>query len=430
MSVLEPEARMSAEALDQADPLRGFRDGFHLPVLDGGRTQVYFTGNSLGLQPKLTEAFVLEELDAWRRLGVRGHHAGKHPWLPYHEFLTAPMARLVGAHDDEVVMMNSLTVNLHLMLATFFRPRGRRRKILIEGQAFPSDHCAVESQLRWHGLDPHEDLLVLGDGQGLPDAPRGVFDMARIAELMEARRDELALVLLPGVQYYTGQVFDMAGLTRVARKHDIAIGWDLAHAAGNLSLQLHDWGPDFAVWCSYKYLNSGPGSVGGCFVASRHAGNGSLPRLAGWWGHDKATRFLMRNEFQAIPTAEGWQLSNPPILSLAAIRASLEVFTRAGGMAPLSAKTALMGRYFATQLEQRLSGRVRVLTPPPRGCQFSLQIVQPGADARAVKQGLDAAGFETDWREPDVIRAAPVPLYNQFVEIEAFIDKLAERLGS
>ncbi len=428
MTVSPTHRESSAGELDVSDPLREFRREFHIPLDPAGQEQVYLTGNSLGLQPRLTAAYVFEELEAWRRLGVRGHSAGEHPWLPYHELLTGPMARLVGARDEEVVMMNSLTANLHLMLATFFRPQGKRRKILIEGQAFPSDHIAVESQLRWHRLDPREDLIVLSDDQTLPGAPRGVFDMARIAELMERHRDELALVLLPGVQYYTGQVFDIAGLTRVARENDVVIGWDLAHAAGNLALQLHDWEPDFAVWCSYKYLNSGPGSVGGCFVHARHVGKTDLPRLAGWWGHCKHTRFMMRNEFHAIPTAEGWQLSNPPILSLAAIRASLEVFTRAGGMGPLVAKSALMGQLFADQIERQLSGKLRILTPAPRGCQFSLQVVKPGAAARAVKQGLDAAGIESDWREPDVIRAAPVPLYNQFGEIERFVDKLAELL--
>lgn len=411
----------SAAELDGLDPLRSFRDEFHFPWHHDGQPQVYFVGNSLGLQPKQTANFLTEELENWQRLGVRGHFTGRFPWMPYHEFLTSAMAFLVGARDEEVVMMNSLTVNLHLMLATFFRPQGRRTKILIEGHAFPSDHYAVESQLQWHGLDPREHLIVVS-----ADHVNAPLAEDRLRTTIESYRDEIALILLPGVQYYTGQVFDIPGLTQLAQRWEIPIGFDLAHAAGNLRLQLHDWGPDFAVWCSYKYLNGGPGSVGGCFIHQRHVTRRDLPRLAGWWGHDKQTRFQMRNEFSPIPTAEGWQLSNPPILSLAAIRASLDVFRRAGGMEPLVKKSQALTAFFRGELARRLGDRIEVITPTPGGCQLSLRVADPAISGRVVKERLDHAGIETDWREPDVIRVAPVPLYNRFTEIETLIATMAD----
>ncbi len=417
----------SAKELDEADPLSRFRDEFYIPETPDRQPRTYFVGNSLGLQPRRTAELLNEELENWQRLGVRGHFTGRFPWMPYHEFLTSAMAFLVGARDEEVVMMNSLTTNLHLMMATFYRPTGRKRKILIEGHAFPSDHYAVESQIKWHGLAPEDCLHVVAPNSN------GLFDMDSICELIEQQRDELALILLPGVQYYTGQVFDMQRLAQVARENDVCIGFDLAHAAGNLRLQLHDWGPDFAVWCSYKYLNAGPGSVGGCFVHSRHATNTELMRLAGWWGHDKQTRFLMENNFQAIPTAEGWQLSNPPILSLAAIRASLDVFRRAGGMEPLAERTQRINQYFRNLLNERLGDTIHVLTPAANdkiacGCQLSLQVLSPNVSGKSVKGKLDSAGIETDWREPNVIRTAPVPLYNRFVEIKYFVETLASIL--
>jgi kynureninase len=408
-----------ARELDATDPLRAFRDQFYIPRTEDGQEQVYLVGNSLGLQPKLTAEYVVQELEAWRTLGVRGHFSGAHPWMPYHEFLTEPMARIVGGLPAEVVVMNSLTTNLHLMLASFFRPRGRRTKILIESGAFPSDHIAVESQLRWHGLTPQEHLLV-----GSPGPGAACLSMDHWCELIERHREELAVILLPGVQYYTGQVFDFARLTKLAHEHGIIVGFDLAHAAGNLELKLHEWDVDFAVWCTYKYLNSGPGSVGGCFVHQRHSSNTELVRLAGWWGHDKTTRFLMRPEFNPIPTAEGWQLSNPPILSLAAIRASLEVFDRAGGMAPLVAKSRRLTGWFDMLVQANLGDSLEILTPAERGCQLSLRSRDPRLPGKIVKQRLDAAGFETDWREPDVIRAAPVPLYNRFSDVAAFVEQL------
>lgn len=411
--------------MDAADPLRGFRHEFYLPTFDDGKPQIYFVGNSLGLQPIKTAELLNEELENWRRFGVRGHFLGRFPWMPYHEFLTSTMAFLIGARDEEVVMMNSLTTNLHLMMATFYRPAGKKRKIMIEGHAFPSDHYAVESQIRWHGLEPKDSMLVLQPEPGCES-----LSMDRICEIIASDADELALIILPGVQYYTGQVFDIARLTEVAHRHKVLIGFDLAHAAGNLRMQLHDWGPDFAVWCSYKYLNGGPGSVGGCFVHKRHVANPDLPRLAGWWGHNKQTRFRMGNEFEPIPTAEGWQLSNPPILSLAAIRASLDVFRRAGGMEPLTDKSRAMNELFRRLLRERLAGKVEILTPENGGCQLSLKVVAREISGKSVKEQLDLSGIETDWREPNVIRAAPVPLYNQFQEIEFFVNRLVEILGS
>ncbi len=416
--------RSRAEFLDAEDSLRSFRDEFYMPVDESGQPLVYLVGNSLGLQPRGTTACVGEMLERWQRDGVRGHFSGDFPWMPYHEFLTAPMARLVGALDEEVVMMNSLTTNLHLMLATFYRPDGKRRRIMVEGHAFPSDHYALESQLRWHGLHPETDLVVLHPEPGCEH-----LETDAICEQIERNADQLAMIVLPGVQYYTGQVFDIPELTRTARQNGVPVGFDLAHAAGNLQLQLHEWGPDFAVWCSYKYLNSGPGSTGGCFIHLRHVARTDLPRLAGWWGHDKSSRFRMENEFRPIPTAEGWQLSNPPILSLAAIRASLDVFARAGGMEPLVAKSARLTGFLVELLKEYLAGAVEIITPEPRGCQVSMKVASSGLSGREVKAALDAAGMETDWREPNVIRAAPVPLYNSFSDVAGFVICLAKVLG-
>ena len=415
-----------AEELDTADSLAGFRDQFHVPQPDG-KDELYFVGNSLGLQPKLTAEYLQQELEQWASLGVRGHFEGDYPWMPYHEFLTETMAELVGGHPDEVVMMNSLTVNLHLMMASFYRPNSQRHKILIEDHAFPSDHYAVESQIKWHGLEPEKSLVL-----AKPDSGEETLRTEKVLDLIREHRDELALVMLPGVQYYTGQCFDMKAIAEVAREHEITVGFDLAHAAGNVAMALHEWGVDFAVWCSYKYLNSGPGSVAGCFVHRRHASNPDLNRLAGWWGHDKSTRFKMINEFMPIQTAEGWQLSNPPILSLAAIRASLDVFRQAGGMKPLREKSEKLTSFLLGSLKQELGGRVRSITPESpgaRGCQLSLEIHLDDVEGRTVYEKLEATGVRTDWREPNVIRAAPVPLYNRFEETWEFTQRLKQILN-
>lgn len=412
----------SARQLDQEDTLGQFRDQFSFPHVDG-TPDLYFVGNSLGLMPKQTREYVVQEMDHWAATGVRGHFSGHHPWLSYHENLSEPMARIVGAKPDEVVVMNTLTVNLHLMMCTFYRPNQKRNKILIESHAFPSDKNAVESQIRHHGFDPHECLIEL-----VPDECQQ-FTPELIADTVREHRDELALVLLPGVQYYTGQVFDMAHIVEVAHEFDIPVGLDLAHAAGNVEMKLHEWSVDFACWCSYKYLNSGPGSMAGCFIHERHAKNIELPRLAGWWGHDKKSRFQMTGEFSAIATAEGWQLSNPPILSLAAIRSSLDLFDQAG-MPNLRKKSKQQHAFFRSCLDSTLGERVHAISPAESsGCQISLEVQLDNVEGKVVYERLEEAGIRTDWREPNVIRAAPTPLYNTFEEIWQFTQKLNDCLN-
>jgi kynureninase len=422
-----------AVALDRGDPLGRFRDEFHIPRSENGEEEIYFAGNSLGLLPKRTPKYVDEELEKWKRLAVKAHFAGENAWMPYHELLAEPMARLVGASasasTSEVVTMNSLTVNLHLMMASFYRPTRERHRILLEEQAFPSDDYAVESEASFHGFDPAEALVRLR-----ADVRKGKYtiDTAEVAEVLEREGESIALVLLPGVQYYTGQTFEIEAITRLAQAKGCVVGFDLAHAAGNLVLDLHDWNVDFAVWCTYKYLNSGPGSVGACFVHERHGYGMSrdLPRLAGWWGHDKESRFRMEPGFRPIPGAEGWQLSNPPILSLAAIRASLDVFMEAGGMEPLREKSLRLTGYFEWLLQREIGDSVEILTPRDprrRGCQLSLRVTS-SRSGRAVFEKLEASGVTCDWREPDVIRVAPVPLYNRYEEVYRFVEILRNAL--
>lgn len=417
--------RDAARDLDAADPQSAQRDGFHIPPHSDGTPSVYLTGNSLGLQPARTEAMLLEELADWRRLGVEGHLEATRPWLPYHEQLTPLLAELVGAEAQEVVAMNTLTVNLHLLLVSFYRPSGRRRKLLIEQPAFPSDRYAAESQVRHHGLDPADALLEIG-----PRAGEDHIRMEDLAALIEREAEELACILWPGVQYYSGQAFDLAEITRLGHAVGATVGFDLAHAAGNLELALHDAGCDFASWCSYKYLNGGPGAIAGAFVHARHAG-AELPRFAGWWGHDKATRFRMGPTFVPLAGAEGWQLSNPPILSMTPVLASLQVFREAGGMAALRERSLRLTAYWERLIKERLDGRVAILSPADpaqRGCQLSLRIIAPGHEGKAVFQRLQAAGVIADWREPDVIRIAPVPLYNRFEEAHDFVERLEAAL--
>ena len=418
-----PLSLESAKKLDAQDRLAPFRGQFWLPG-SGQDPEIYFVGNSLGLMPKITADFVQRELEQWRTLGVRGHFEGDFPWMPYHEFLADEMARLVGARSHEVVVMNGLTVNLHLMMASFFKPEKRRTKIMIERHAFPSDSYAVSSCLQMAGLDPEEHLIVLE-----PDAGE-LFSAAHICDTIRKNADTLAMVVLPGVQYYTGQVLAMKEIAAVGREHGVVVGMDLAHAVGNVELALHDWDIDFAVWCTYKYLNSGPGAVAGCFIHERHAQNAKLKRLAGWWGQDKTTRFEMQDSFRPITTAEGWQLSNPPILAMAAVRASLEVFRDAGGMRPLREKSLKLTGLFAELVKDRLGDFVNIITPleeAQRGSQMSLEIA--GGDGQSIYHALEHRGVRTDWREPNVIRAAPVPLYNSFEEVWQFVDRLAELVG-
>lgn len=415
-------SRECAQRLDREDPLSRLRAQFHIPRQADGSEAIYLCGNSLGLQPKRTAEYVSEFLKDWAAMGVRGHFEGAHPWLPYHEFLTAGLAALTGAKPDEVVAMNSLTVNLHLMMVSFYRPTALRYKILIEDHAFPSDHYAVESQIRYHGADPANALIKIGPRPG-----EELIQDEDLFALIEREGSALALVLLPGVQYYTGQVLPMAEIAKRGHAVGAMVGFDLAHAIGNIVLDLHAWNADFACWCSYKYLNSGAGAVGGCFVHERHLCDASLPRFAGWWGHDKATRFRMGPDFRPIPTVEAWQLSNPPILSLAAIRASLDVFLEAGGMQPLRAKSEKLTGYLEYLLKVECADHIAIITPGEpahRGAQLSLSIRSDKFSGREVFKRLAESGVACDWREPNVIRIAPTPLYNTFEEVYRFVHLL------
>ncbi len=412
----EMDTEAHALALDEADPLREFRDEFHIPR-HGDAEQAYFCGNSLGLQPKAVRGALIDELDDWANLGVEGHFLGKHPWMPYHEFVRESLAACVGAMPSEVVAMNSLSVNLHLMMVSFYRPTPQRHAILIEAGAFPSDRYAVESQVRFHGFDPATSLIELE-----ADEPGGTISMQAIERVLAERGGEIALVLWPGVQYRSGQAFDCAEVARLAHARGCMVGFDLAHGAGNRVLDLHDSGADFAAWCSYKYLNSGPGAVAGCFVHERHA-RSDRPRFAGWWGHDQATRFRMGPEFVPTPGADGWQLSNPPILALAPLRVSLEIFQRAG-MAALREKSIRLTGYLERLIQQRLADVLDIVTPRDparRGCQLSLRVIGGRERGRALFEHLSAAGIIGDWREPDVIRISPTPLYNRHADVLRFV---------
>ncbi len=412
----------TAAALDAADPLAGFRDEFHLPVGRAGSPQIYLAGNSLGAVPRAAADYVNAELERWARLGVAGHFAGALAWEPYHELLTDSLGRLVGGRPHEVVAMNSLTVNLHLLMVSSYDPTAVRHKILIEDRAFPSDHFAVESQIRQRGHDPAESLML-----ARPRAGEETLRRDDLLALIAEHGAELALVLLPGVHYYTGQVLPMAEITAAAHDAGARVVFDLAHAVGNVPLALHDWDVDFAAWCSYKYLNGGPGGVGGAFVHERHVGDRSLPKFLGWWGQRPDIRFEMDTVFEPIGTVESWQLSNPPILAMAALRASLDTFDRAGGMAPLRAKSQRQIEYLDFLLAEVIGDRVASMTPTAlteRGCQYALRIRMPGVDGRAVHQALQDADVACDWRSPDVIRVAPVPLYNSFTDIHRFVNIL------
>ena len=404
-----------AQACDAADPLRAFRDEFLIPP-HAGRDSHYFCGNSLGLQPRAAREAIAAELDYWAELGVEGHFRGRLPWLDYHAYLRDDLARVTGALPTEVVAMNTLGVNLHLMMVSFYRPTRERPAILIEAGAFPTDRYAVESQIRFHGFDPAEALIELeGDG------PHGTLSQSAIEAALDRHGDRIALMLLPGVQYRTGQAFDLAAITALAHRHGCRIGFDLAHAVGNLPLALHDSGADFAVWCSYKYLNGGPGAVGGAFVHERHA-QAELPRFAGWWGHDKTTRFRMGPKFVPTPGADGWQLSNPPILALAPLRVSLEIFRRAG-MPRLREKSLALTGYLAWLVQHTLADVLEVVTPADpaqRGAQLSIRVRGGRERGRALFEHLLAHGVIGDWREPDVIRISPAPLYNRYADCLAF----------
>lgn len=401
-----------ARLQDQADPLRSFRDRFHFPK-HGGKDVLYFCGNSLGLQPKGVEQALMDELEQWRTHGVEGHFRGKMPWASYHKFLAEQTAHIAGALPEEVVVMNTLTTNLHLMLVSFYRPTKERFKIVMEAGAFPSDQYAVESQVRFHGLNPDKAIVEITPREG-----EQTLRTEDIVDAILAHGPQTALVLFGGVNYLTGQFFDLPAIVEAGHKVGAFVGFDLAHAAGNLPLQLHDWGADFAVWCSYKYLNSGPGGPGGVFVHQRHAADAGLPRFAGWWGHDEERRFLMEKGFRPMRGAAGWQLSNAQIFSFAAHKASLDLFAEAD-MENLRKKSLNLTAFLEFVIDDlnRKGHHYQVITPrdpEQRGCQLSLRT---GPGGKKLFDFLTGNGVICDWREPDVIRLAPTPMYNRFEDV-------------
>ena len=407
-----------AGELDSKDPLKPYRDKFFIPKKKNGEDVIYFAGNSLGLQPKTVKEYVLQELTDWEKLAVEGHEHAKHPWLPYHEFLTEQTARLVGAKPAEVVNMNTLSVNLHLMMVSFYRPTAKRHKILVETNTFPSDHYAVQSQIRFHGFDPADSLIEMK-----PRAGEDTIRTEDIEAFLEKEGESIALILFAGVNYYSGQAFEFERITKAGHKAGCVVGFDMAHGAGNLKLNLHDWDLDFAVWCSYKYLNGGPGAIAGAFVNERHINDHTIPKFLGWWGHDKATRFLMESKYIPIPTVESWQLSNPPILQLAALRASLDIFDE-NGMDKLREKSTMLTAYAEYLVNEKSNGKIQIITPKDsnqRGCQLSLRAKENGKN---LHDRLNSSGVICDWREPDVIRIAPVPLYNTFMDVWNFSEIL------
>jgi kynureninase len=413
----------TARACDRRDELRGFRELFWIPPFGRSASQTYFCGHSLGLQPRAAAAAVEKEMESWRRQAVAGHFCGEPAWMNYGDELAAAMAELLGAGADEVTVMNTLTVNLHLLMVSFFRPAGRRRKIVIEAAAFPSDRYAVASQLRFHGLDPAECLVELA-----PPPGSRLIDEGEVESWLAEHGDEVALVLWPGVQYASGQAFDLERIAAAARAAGARVGFDLAHAAGNLPVRLHDSGADFAAWCTYKYLNGGPGAIAACFVHRRHLGGGSLPRFEGWWGNARASRFEMARQFAAAPGAEAWQLSNPPILSMAPLHASLARF-REAGLDRLRAKSLAMTGWLADAIESQLPDVLDILTPAEperRGCQLSLRVRAGREQGRRLFRHLEQHGIVTDWREPDILRVAPVPLYTRFEDCFELLSRIGD----
>jgi kynureninase len=414
------ELRKHATELDRADPLAPYRDRFHIPRYEDGNEVAYLCGNSLGLAPKAAGACVQQELQAWETLGVEGHFKPMRPWVSFHELFAEHLARIVGARPYEVVAMNTLTVNLHLMLTSFYRPTVNRFKVLVGHAAFPSDRYALASQIQLRGFTPQASLIVATPREG-----EHTLHTEDIVALIEQHGASLALILMDSVNYYTGEVVDIARITEAAHAHGIVAGFDLAHAAGNVPLSLHDWNADFAVWCHYKYLNGGPGCVAGCFVHERHGfSRDPLPRMAGWWGHDKHNRFAMGPEFEPIPGAEGWQVSNPPLFSLAALLPSLELFSEVG-MPRLRAKSESLTGFLDRALRELLAERIEIITPSEptqRGCQISIRVKR---NAKPTFAALIAHGVICDWREPDVIRLAPVPLYNRFADVARVAEVLS-----
>jgi kynureninase len=406
-----------AQQLDANDPLKHFRDQFYIPLING-KESIYFTGNSLGLQPKTTQDYVLNELEDWANFGVEGHFHARKPWMPYHEIFPTQLAKIIGALPEEIVVMNQLTVNLHLLMVSFYRPTKQRYKIICEAKAFPSDQYAMESQVKYHGLNYKDAVIEVSPRDG-----EYALRTEDILSTIKQHGDTVALVLFGGVNYYTGQFFDIKKITEAAHTVGAIAGFDLAHAAGNVKLELHNWDADFACWCSYKYLNSGPGGVSGIYINQKHIADTSIPRFAGWWGHTKDTRFKMEKGFEPIPTAEGWQLSNAPILSMAAHKASLDIY-EAAGMDNLIAKGKLLSDYLFFILDEINAGSakklIEVITPrndSEKGCQVSMLMLEKGKE---VFEALKQNGVLADWREPNVIRVAPVPLYNTFTDVFTF----------
>ena len=408
-----------AHKMDEQDSLKKFRNKFHIPPADQRDQSIYFCGNSLGLQPKNAEKYIQQEIDNWRLMGVKGHTKGDTPWLPYHELLTDYTSELVGGLSSEVVVMNSLTVNIHLLMVSFYRPTNKRYKILIEDHAFPSDRFALESQVRFHGFSPDEAIVTMKSG-----SRKQCITTDEILDYINRNKDNLAMIFMGGVNYFTGQVFDMKTVTEAGHSAGCIVGFDLAHGAGNIILELHDWNVDFAAWCSYKYLNGGPGSLSGVFIHENHHGNNKLPRFNGWWGHNKNTRFNMGNSFDSLSGAEGWQCSNPPIFPLASLRASMELF-HATGIKSLRGKSKLLTDYLSFLLNDLPLENITPLSPKEKGCQLSIILKRRG---REIFQELTQKGVVADWREPNVIRIAPVPFYNTFYEVWKFSKLLKEAM--
>jgi kynureninase len=419
---IDADSLDAARTMDSQDQLGRFRKEFEFPQMPQGGNQLYFAGHSLGLMPRRAREFVNEELEAWAQYGVEGHFEGRHPWLPYHELVTESFGRLVGARPEEVVAMNSLTANLHLLMVSFYRPTKKRYKILIENNTFPSDKYAADSQARFHGFDPDDAVVELKAADGeITVTPESIA--AQIAEL----GDSLALVLLGNCNYLSGQLFPFDLVTGAAHKVGAVAGFNLAHGAGNLELRLHDWNVDFAVWCSYKYVNSGPGGIAGAFVHKNHLGKKEIPRFEGWWGNNKQNRFKMGPHFEPLETVEAWQLSNPPILQLAALRASLEIFDQAGGMTKLRERSSRLTGYMEWLITRQLKENVVVLTPPPphRGAMLSLLFKN---NPRSWISKLRKRGAIVDFREPNIVRATPAPLYNSFEDVHRLVQVIKEEM--
>ncbi len=402
-----------ARSLDASDPLAQYRSQFHFPT-HKGQEVIYFTGNSLGLQPREANRYVQDIMYDWKSLAVEGHFKAERPWWTYHEALTAPMAKIVGALPEEVTVMNTLTVNLHLLMVSFYRPEGQRYKILCEEKAFPSDQYMLKSQLRTRGYSPDEGLVEVAKRPG-----ENAWHTEDFISAIETHKEDLALVLLGGVNYYNGQVLDMKAITAAARKAGVMIGWDLAHAAGNVALELHDWDVDFAAWCTYKYINSGPGNASGVFINQRHLNDPDIPRFEGWWGTKRETRFQMTPDFDPMPTAEAWQLSNPPVLSLAPLMASLALFEEVGMPALIAKRDSLTAylEFILKEVARETNSNFEIITPEARGCQLSVFLHGQG---RPLFDALMEQGIIPDWREPNVIRLAPAPFYCSYMDMYRF----------